>query len=65
MKRLAIGCIKAYRRWISPLFPPSCRFSPTCSQYAMGAIERFGVIRGGWMGLVRILRCNPFVAGGV
>lgn len=64
MKILLIGLIRAYRLLISPLFPPSCRFQPTCSQYAMDAVERFGTIRGGWMSLKRILRCHPFHPGG-
>lgn len=64
MKRLMLACIHFYRRQISPHTPPSCRFTPTCSQYAMTAIERFGGWRGGWMALWRILRCNPFCKGG-
>jgi len=63
-KRIFIGLIKGYRRYISPMFPPSCRFSPTCSQYAIAAIDRFGVIRGTWLGFWRICRCNPFVPCG-
>ena len=64
MKRIFIGLINGYRRYISPMFPPSCRFSPTCSQYAIAAIDRFGVTRGTWLGFWRICRCNPFVPGG-
>lgn len=60
MKRLLIGCIRIYQRSISPLFPPACRFTPTCSQYAVEAIERFGVIKGTWLAMRRLLRCNPF-----
>ena len=56
--------IRFYRRFISPLFPAVCRFRPTCSAYALGAIERFGIIRGTWLGMLRILRCNPFSRGG-
>jgi len=59
-----ITLIHGYRSLISPLFPPSCRFHPTCSQYAIEAIERFGAIRGGWLATKRILRCNPFHPGG-
>ena len=64
MKRFVLTLIRFYRRHISPRFSPSCRFRPTCSQYALTAIERFGVIKGGRMALWRILRCNPFSKGG-
>jgi putative membrane protein insertion efficiency factor len=64
MKLLLIWLIKGYRLFISPLFPPACRFQPTCSVYAIQAIERFGGWRGGWMAIRRILRCHPFHPGG-
>lgn len=64
MKKFIIALIRGYRSLISPLFPPSCRFHPTCSQYAIEAIERFGAIRGSWLAVKRILRCNPFHPGG-
>jgi len=64
MKILLIWLIRGYRMFISPLFPPSCRFQPTCSQYGIQAIERFGPIRGSWMTIRRILRCHPFHPGG-
>ncbi|MBW4676817.1 MAG: membrane protein insertion efficiency factor YidD [Desmonostoc geniculatum HA4340-LM1] len=64
MKVLLILLIRGYRMFISPLFPPSCRFQPTCSMYAIQAIERFGVLRGSWMATLRILRCHPFHPGG-
>jgi putative membrane protein insertion efficiency factor len=64
MKLLFIWLITGYRMFISPMFPPTCRFQPTCSMYAMQAIERFGVWRGGWMAIRRILRCHPFHPGG-
>ena len=64
MKKLLLSLIRFYRRSISPLFPPSCRFVPTCSQYALEAIEKCGALKGGWMAFRRILRCNPFHKGG-
>ena len=64
LKKFLILLISGYRRLISPLFPPSCRFQPTCSQYAMEAIEKFGAFRGGWLAIKRILRCHPFHPGG-
>ena len=64
MKRLLLLLVQFYRSWISPLLPPSCRYYPTCSAYAMEAIERYGARRGGWMALRRILRCHPFHPGG-
>ena len=64
MKALLIWLIKGYRTWISPLFPPSCRFQPTCSQYALEAIQSFGPWRGGWLAIKRILRCHPLHPGG-
>lgn len=64
MKRLCLSVIRWYKRYISPTLPPSCRFLPTCSDYAYQAIERFGAVRGGLLGLWRILRCNPFCKGG-
>lgn len=64
MKRLMLWLIQFYRRGISPNTPPACRYQPTCSQYAVTAIERFGAWKGGWMAAWRILRCNPFSKGG-
>ncbi len=64
MKTLLIWLIRGYRLVISPLFPPSCRFQPTCSQYAIQAVERFGALKGSWLALKRILRCHPFNPGG-
>jgi len=64
VKRVVLILVRFYQRFISPLFPPSCRFTPTCSQYTYVAIERFGVLKGGWLGAKRIVRCNPFNPGG-
>lgn len=64
MKKIAIILIKGYRVFISPLKPPTCRFVPTCSEYALQAIEKHGAIRGSIMAIRRILRCHPFHPGG-
>ncbi|MBW4506027.1 MAG: membrane protein insertion efficiency factor YidD [Scytonematopsis contorta HA4267-MV1] len=64
MKVLLIFLIKGYRLLISPLFPPTCRFQPTCSMYAIQAVEKFGAFRGGYLAIRRILRCHPFHPGG-
>ncbi len=61
---IIIGAIKFYRLFLSPLKPPSCRFVPTCSEYALTAIEKYGVARGSVMAIRRILRCHPFNPGG-
>jgi putative membrane protein insertion efficiency factor len=63
-RRVLVGGIKVYRRWISPLFPPSCRYYPSCSTYALQAIEKHGAVKGFGMSVWRILRCNPFSSGG-
>ena len=61
---LALGLLRAYKRAVSPMCPPSCRYVPSCSEYAREAVERYGAARGSWMALGRILRCHPFVKGG-
>ncbi len=63
-RRVLLFLIAFYRAAISPLTPPACRFEPTCSVYAEEAIRRHGALRGGLLGLYRILRCNPFSRGG-
>lgn len=65
MKTLILALIRAYRFFLSPWLGRHCRFHPSCSQYALTAIQRFGAVRGGWLGLVRLLRCHPWHAGGV
>ena len=60
MKRLLLGLIRFYQRYISPARPPCCRFIPTCSAYALEAVEKYGAAKGGWLALRRILRCHPF-----
>ena len=64
MKRAMIALVRGYKKYISPLLPPSCRFTPTCSEYAMEAIEKHGAWKGGLLAIWRILRCNPFCKGG-
>jgi len=57
--------ISGYQRFVSPLFGPSCRYHPSCSEYARLAVRRYGPLRGAWLGLRRIARCHPLAAGGV
>ncbi len=64
MRKVLIYLIKFYQKAISPLFPPSCRFYPTCSEYSVQAINKYGVVKGGIKSVWRILRCNPFNKGG-
>ena len=63
-KFVTLQLLRTYKWAISPLFPPACRFVPTCSEYAMEAVERYGALRGGWMAFTRILRCHPFARSG-
>jgi uncharacterized protein len=63
-KLVVLQVLRGYKWAISPIFPPACRFVPTCSEYAMEAVERYGAVRGGVMALWRVLRCHPFAAGG-
>lgn len=63
-QRIVLGIIRFYQRFLSPLLGSSCRFYPTCSHYTYEAIAKYGVLKGGWMGLRRISRCHPWNAGG-
>lgn len=64
LKYLAILVIRSYQTLVSPLLPPACRFMPTCSQYTLEAITRYGLLKGSYLGLRRLLRCHPFHPGG-
>ncbi|MGD7044358.1 membrane protein insertion efficiency factor YidD [Jeotgalibacillus proteolyticus] len=65
MSKLLLSIISFYRKFISPLTPPSCRFYPTCSQYGMEAIQKHGALKGGWLTVKRISKCHPFHRGGI
>ncbi|MCM1226794.1 MAG: membrane protein insertion efficiency factor YidD [Clostridium sp.] len=65
MKYIMIGIIKFYKKCISPLFPPCCKYYPSCSSYALEAVRKFGFIRGVMLAVWRILRCNPWSMGGI
>ncbi len=64
MKEIVLFLIRCYQKYISPLKPPTCRFVPTCSEYAIIAIEKYGIVRGCYLAVRRILRCHPFHPGG-
>ena len=64
MKRILIGLIRFYQKAISPMRPPCCRFIPTCSAYALEAVEKYGAAKGGLLALRRLMRCHPFHKGG-
>ena len=61
---IALAVLRFYKRWISPMLPTACRFHPTCSEYAMDAIETYGALRGSWLAVRRLARCHPFHQGG-
>jgi hypothetical protein len=63
-RSLALGALRGYKRFVSPILPPACRFSPTCSEYAAEAIEKHGVLRGGTLAVRRLVRCGPWHPGG-
>jgi len=64
MKFLVLDLLGVYKALVSPFLPPACRFEPTCSEYMSQAVEKYGALRGTWMGLKRIFRCQPFCKGG-
>ena len=64
MKFLVLDLLGVYKALVSPFLPPACRFEPTCSAYTREAVEKYGALRGTWMGVKRILRCQPFCKGG-
>lgn len=64
MKFLVLDILSVYKAAVSPFLPPACRFEPTCSEYARQAVEKYGALKGTWMGLKRILRCQPLCKGG-
>lgn len=63
-KKFAIGMVKFYRKYISPMKQPSCIYTPTCSQYAIEALNKYGFLKGSFLSVMRILRCHPFAKGG-
>ena len=63
-RRLVTLPIRGYQKFISPALPPSCRFSPSCSQYALEAVSKYGALKGMWLGARRLVRCHPFNPGG-
>ena len=63
-RRAGAGVIRGYQRFVSPAFPPRCRVSPSCSQYTLEAVERYGLVLGGWYGLKRLAKCHPLHPGG-
>ncbi|HEX7361870.1 MAG TPA: membrane protein insertion efficiency factor YidD [Bryobacteraceae bacterium] len=64
MQRIVMTALKGYKLAISPLLPSACRYSPTCSEYMMDAVQKYGAWRGVWLGLKRLARCHPFHEGG-
>ena len=64
MKYLVLDLLAVYKAMVSPFLPPACRFEPTCSEYTKQAVEKYGAVKGTWMGVKRILRCQPFCKGG-
>lgn len=65
MQTVIVAMLRAYKRWLSPMLPSACRFHPTCSEYMMDAVQKYGAARGVWMGLRRLARCHPLNPGGL
>ena len=63
-RRVGAALIRGYQRFVSPAFPPRCRFNPSCSQYTLEAVERYGLVLGSWYGVKRLAKCHPFHRGG-
>jgi uncharacterized protein len=64
VKKPLLWTLRGYKTWVSPMLPPSCRYQPTCSEYAYEAVEKYGIIKGGRLAIWRVLRCNPFGKSG-
>ncbi|HYO80418.1 MAG TPA: membrane protein insertion efficiency factor YidD [Bryobacteraceae bacterium] len=64
MRELVVASLRLYKRVLSPVLPPACRYHPTCSEYMAEAVARHGVVRGVWLGAMRLLRCHPLAGGG-
>ena len=64
MKHVLIFLVRLYQKFISPLFPPTCRFYPTCSEYFIQAVQKYGALKGSWLGIKRISKCHPWHEGG-
>ena len=64
VNELIIACFRSYKRYISPMLPPACRFTPTCSEYAIEAFEKKGLLKAAWMTIARVSKCHPFHPGG-
>jgi putative membrane protein insertion efficiency factor len=64
VRKPVLWVLRGYKTWVSPMLPPSCRYHPTCSEYAYEAVEKYGIIKGGRLGLWRVMRCNPFGKSG-
>lgn len=64
MKKILLFLVRGYQLLLSPVLPPTCRFTPTCSQYSLEAISKYGALKGSWLTIRRVIRCNPWNPGG-